>query len=689
MGSVGGAVRPPPPTPPPCVDAAWADLSIPSGAPAAASGTSAVVYRARWCPPPQPSLPASGGDGGGGGGGGVSAAITPIDVAVRRPRITSAEALERFGSEVALRAALPPTRILFDALHVERRRPPPATVLSLLSHIGSGVEHLHRAGLVHRDLKTANVLLADAGRSVAVVADLDLLAPAGAVRVGRASGRGPSAGRLSHMVGTLAYMPPEVLTGAAAHGPPGDVYAWGVVANETAAAAVPYVDARMDVAALHTVLETRFNEVALRGAIVRDGLRPRLAVGMPAPLGALITAAWAADAAARPTMATVMAVLGSLGGGGGAGAPGPAWALPSLAEGESHWGDADDAGARKLAALRLADGSAAAAPPEEVASVAAATAWTTAWAAREGSSANPPWFIGTPPEDTPGGSPPAADAYTPTLTAGVAATPGDRGADRMEDRHVLLTPAVDRPYLLAAVLDGHGGDGCADYVATRLDAAVATGGGVVRAAGGAGTDAPPGARLGAALAALDARFRATHPADPSGATVVAALLTPPASLAVANVGDSRAVLYRSVAAAAAAGVPAVVPLSRDHVATDAAEAAAVAARGGTVTAGRVNGVLAVSRALGDAGVKPAAAADAEVVTTRLGPADEFLVLASDGLWDVVGVAEVARLVRTTVRVAGMAARRLAALAVDRGCGDNVTVVVVYLTPVSTCMTLEE
>lgn len=628
-------------------------------------------------------------------------------MAVRRPRITSAEALERFGSEVALRTALPPHPhvlpllaacrspptyftvspwaaggSLFDALHVERRRPPASTVLSLLAHIAAGVEHLHRAGLVHRDLKTANVLLADAGRSVAVIADLDLLAPAGAVRVGRASGRGPSAGRLSHMVGTLAYMPPEVLTGAAAHGPPGDVYAWGVVANETAAAAVPYVDARMDVAALHTVLETRFNEVALRGAIVRDGLRPRLAAGMPAPLGALIAAAWSADAAARPTMSTVLAVLGSLG--GGAGAPGPAWALPPLGEGETHWGgDADDAGARKLAALRLGDGDTAAAPPEEAAAVAAATAWATAWTARGGGGANPPWFTGTPREASPEGSPSAA-AYTPTLTAGVAATPGDRGADRMEDRHVLLTPAADRPYLFAAVLDGHGGDGCADYVAARLDAAVAVGGG---AAGGA--TAPPGARLGAALAALDARFRAAHPTDSSGATAVAALLTPPASLAVANIGDSRAVLYRSVAAAAAAGVPTVVPLSRDHVATDGAEAAAVAARGGTVSGGRVNGVLAVSRALGDAAVKPAAAADAEVVTTRLGPADEFLVLASDGLWDVVATVEVARLVRTTVRVAGMAARRLASLAVDRGCGDNVTVVVVYLTPVSTCMALEE
>lgn len=493
MGSVGAAMPPPlSPPPRPCVDAAWADLSIPPGAPAAAAGAGAVVYRARWCPPP----PA----GGGHGDGVAAAAAAPMDVAVRRPRITSAEALERFGSEVALRAALPPHPhvlpllaacrapptyftvspwaaggTLFDALHVHRRRPPAATALALLSHVAAGVAHLHAAGLVHRDLKTANVLLADAARTVAVVADLDLLAPAGAVRVGRASGRGPSAGRLAHMVGTLAYMPPEVLTGAAAHGPPADVYAWGVVANEVAAAAVPYVDARMDAAALHTVLETRFNAVALRAAIVRDGLRPALAAGVPAPLGALIVAAWAADAAARPTMATVVAVLGSLV--GGAGAPGPAWALPPLADGESDWwgaggGDADDAGAGKLGALRLADGGQPAVAPGEAAAVAAATAWATAWAAAGGERANPPWFTGTPPPDgSPGAPPAAAAAYTPTLTAGVAATPGDRGADRMEDRHVLQTPTVGRPYLLAAVLDGHGGDGCADYAAARLDAA--------------------------------------------------------------------------------------------------------------------------------------------------------------------------------------------------------------------------
>jgi len=605
-------------------------------------------------------------------------------VAVRRPRITSTEALDRFSAEVATRAGLPPhphvlpllavgTRppayftvspwaaggSLFDALHVDRRRPPWATVLSLVTAVADGVEHLHRAGLVHRDLKTANVLLAGADGATPVVADLDLLAPAGRVRVGRALGRGPSAGRLSHMVGTLAYMPPEVLTGAAAHGPAGDVYAWGVVANEVAAAAVPYVDARMDVAALHTVLETRFNEVALRGAIVHDGLRPRVAAGVPPAFARLVAAAWAPDAAARPSMGEVLQALGALAAGGGGASD-----LPPLAEGETEWGvgGGDDAGARKLAALRLADGGP---PAADVAAAAAAADWAATWAARRG--VNPPWFTGAPADAGGGG------AYTPVLTAGVASTPGARGADRMEDRHVLAVPTPDRPHLLAAVLDGHGGDACAAYVAERLEAALTSG----------ATGRPAGERLGAALVALDARFRADHPRDPSGATAVAALLTPPNALTVANVGDCRAVLYRAGAAAGGA-----VPLTRDHVATDAAEAAGVVARGGTLSGGRVNGVLAVSRALGDAAVKPAAAAVPEVVTTCVGAGDEFLVLASDGLWDVVSNAEVGRLIRTTVRVAGMAARRLAALAVDRGCGDNVTVVVVYLTPVSTCMSME-
>ena len=65
------------------------------------------------------------------------------------------------------------------------------------------------------------------------------------------------------------------------------------------------------------------------------------------------------------------------------------------------------------------------------------------------------------------------------------------------------------------------------------------------------------------------------------------------------------------------------------------EVARIVARGGFVSNRRVNGALAVSRALGDAEFKrPHALVSAcpEITETRLQPGDEFLLIACDGLW---------------------------------------------------------
>ena len=57
-----------------------------------------------------------------------------------------------------------------------------------------------------------------------------------------------------------------------------------------------------------------------------------------------------------------------------------------------------------------------------------------------------------------------------------------------------------------------------------------------------------------------------------------------------NIGDSRAVLGRSNE---------VLRLTRDHKATDLEEQERIKIAGGAVVAGRVNGFISVSRALGD------------------------------------------------------------------------------------------
>ncbi|MGE4427687.1 MAG: serine/threonine-protein kinase [Solirubrobacteraceae bacterium] len=103
------------------------------------------------------------------------------------------------------------------AERIERDGPLPVReVVRTAAAVGRGLGALHAAGIVHRDVKTANVLLDGHGR--ALLGDLGLAKGSGDSRltvVGR-------------VVGTVEYLSPESLhTGEA--GPPADVYALGCV----------------------------------------------------------------------------------------------------------------------------------------------------------------------------------------------------------------------------------------------------------------------------------------------------------------------------------------------------------------------------------------------------------------------------------------------------------------------------
>ncbi|EGE06768.1 protein phosphatase 2C [Trichophyton equinum CBS 127.97] len=114
---------------------------------------------------------------------------------------------------------------------------------------------------------------------------------------------------------------------------------------------------------------------------------------------------------------------------------------------------------------------------------------------------------------------------------------------------------------------------------------------------------------------------------------------------VANAGDSRSVL----------GVKGrAKPLSFDHKPQNEGEKARISAAGGFVDFGRVNGNLALSRALGDFEFKRAAdlspeqqivTANPDVTTHEVTEDDEFLVIACDGIWDCQSSQAVVEFVR--------------------------------------------
>lgn len=110
-----------------------------------------------------------------------------------------------------------------------QRRLEPATAFELMVQIGSALAAAHRLGMVHRDVKPANVLVTEAG--VAKLADFGL-----AKRVMAANRKSGS----DSLAGTPYFMAPELFDGCQA-GPRSDVYAMGVTLHFLLTGRFPYM----------------------------------------------------------------------------------------------------------------------------------------------------------------------------------------------------------------------------------------------------------------------------------------------------------------------------------------------------------------------------------------------------------------------------------------------------------------
>ncbi|XP_047076889.1 probable protein phosphatase 2C 8 [Lolium rigidum] len=249
-----------------------------------------------------------------------------------------------------------------------------------------------------------------------------------------------------------------------------------------------------------------------------------------------------------------------------------------------------------------------------------------------------------------------------------------------------------------AVYDGHGGSRVAEACRERMHVVLAEEVRRLRRRvdsewqGGASDD---GAQWKEAMAACFARVDGEVGADDGdtdaageqtvGSTAVVAVVGP-RRIVVANCGDSRAVLSRG-------GAP--VPLSSDHKPDRPDELERVEAAGGRVinwNGYRILGVLATSRSIGDYYLKPYVIAEPEVTIMDRTDKDEFLILASDGLWDVVSNDIACKIARNCLSgraaskypesvsgsTAADAAALLVELAISRGSKDNISVVVVEL-----------
>ncbi|KAK3256362.1 hypothetical protein CYMTET_34500, partial [Cymbomonas tetramitiformis] len=73
-------------------------------------------------------------------------------------------------------------------------------------------------------------------------------------------------------------------------------------------------------------------------------------------------------------------------------------------------------------------------------------------------------------------------------------------------------------------------------------------------------------------------------------------------------------------------------------------------------------------------------AEPEITTRTLTAADEFVVIACDGLWDALTHEQVIAVIQDTVKQPAMSAQRLVTEAITSGSTDNVTAIVAFLKP---------
>jgi serine/threonine protein phosphatase PrpC len=251
----------------------------------------------------------------------------------------------------------------------------------------------------------------------------------------------------------------------------------------------------------------------------------------------------------------------------------------------------------------------------------------------------------------------------------------------MEDRELAISltghPAFGfaKSAVLCAVFDGHGGDETAQYLATNMVEHIVS-------QGAAALQEEPDSALARAISCAEREVQSAWvpgAGHATGSTLCLCLLIDD-KLHIAHVGDSRAVLAQGGKA---------VPLTADHKPSSPAEAERIRAAdpNATITAdGYLYGELGVSRGLGSAHLKAdpskrAFVATPVVTSVQLGSGDDFVVLATDGLWDRVGSQDaVATASRSLAEHndAAAASEALVERAQKLGSDDNVSVIVLLL-----------
>ncbi|XP_032883303.1 protein phosphatase 1A isoform X1 [Amblyraja radiata] len=169
-----------------------------------------------------------------------------------------------------------------------------------------------------------------------------------------------------------------------------------------------------------------------------------------------------------------------------------------------------------------------------------------------------------------------------------------------------------------------------------------------------------------------------HGSDRSGSTAVGVMLSPK-HIYFINCGDSRGLLCRNGQ---------VHFFTQDHKPSNPLEKERIQNAGGSVMIQRVNGSLAVSRALGDFDYKcvhgkgpteQLVSPEPEVYEIERRDNDQFIILACDGIWDVMGNEEICEFVKSRLEVSDdleKVCNQIVDTCLYKGSRDNMSVVLI-------------
>ena len=235
----------------------------------------------------------------------------------------------------------------------------------------------------------------------------------------------------------------------------------------------------------------------------------------------------------------------------------------------------------------------------------------------------------------------------------------------MEDRQKVIDCFMkDKNLGLFIIFDGHGGSKVCDYSKDRLPEIIEK---LIKQNSNLNLENI----LTSSFLKLDEELKFEE-TEHVGSTVTLVLLSQEKGKRVlfcANLGDSRSVIVSSLSAKR---------LSYDHKATDQSEIERVRKSGGIIFNGRVLGQLMLTRALGDYSLKKQGVIATPFIQKHfLSDKDKYLVIASDGVWDVINDDEIFKF-SLRVENADELAKIILKNALFRGSMDNISCLVIKL-----------